>query len=186
MRGCLPKSESLFGNSRRGLRRFQAIDVGEALKEGYRLCFQPEKPRRAPRLLAASGLDRIYLPSIAEVQSSFDILTSLFGQKCDLMKARVIIYVSFAETLRGHKSRRVAMLQAHPHAIHFKHILYCGEGQRFSGSIPMPLSQPWTRVPGRVTGVTAQRTVNSGTWAAMRCAAPVLCGVTSISRSGFR
>jgi hypothetical protein len=37
--------------------------------------------------------------------------------------------LSFAKTLRGHKSRRVTMLQAHPHAIHFKHILYFGEGQ---------------------------------------------------------
>jgi len=35
--------------------------------------------------------------------------------------------LSFAKTLRGHKSRRVTMLQDHPHAIHFKHILYFGE-----------------------------------------------------------
>ena len=39
-------------------------------------------------------------------------------------------HLSFAKTLRGHESSRVTMLQAHPHSIHFKHILYFGEGQR--------------------------------------------------------
>jgi hypothetical protein len=43
--------------------------------------------------------------------------------------ARTSAHLSFAKTLRGHKSRRVTMLQDHPHAIHFKHILYFGEGQ---------------------------------------------------------
>jgi hypothetical protein len=38
--------------------------------------------------------------------------------------------LSFAKTLRGHKSRPATMLQAHPHAIDFKRILGFGEGQR--------------------------------------------------------
>ena len=38
--------------------------------------------------------------------------------------------LSFAKTLRG-QSRRVTMLQDHPHAIHFKQILYFGEGHGF-------------------------------------------------------
>jgi hypothetical protein len=37
--------------------------------------------------------------------------------------------LSFAKTLQGHKSRPVTMLQARPHAIHFKPILDVGEGQ---------------------------------------------------------
>jgi hypothetical protein len=37
--------------------------------------------------------------------------------------------LSFAKTLQGHKSRPVTMLQARPHAIHFKRILDFGEGQ---------------------------------------------------------
>jgi hypothetical protein len=37
--------------------------------------------------------------------------------------------LSFAKTLRGHKSRPVTMSQAHPHAIDFKRILCFGEGQ---------------------------------------------------------
>ena len=37
--------------------------------------------------------------------------------------------VSFAKTLQGHKSHPVTMLQARPHAIHFKRILDFGEGQ---------------------------------------------------------
>ena len=39
------------------------------------------------------------------------------------------VSLSFAKTLRGHKSRPVTMLQARPHAIHFKRILDFGEGQ---------------------------------------------------------
>jgi hypothetical protein len=37
--------------------------------------------------------------------------------------------LSFAKTLKGHKSRPVTMLQAGPHAIHFKRILDFGERQ---------------------------------------------------------
>jgi hypothetical protein len=37
--------------------------------------------------------------------------------------------LSFAKTLQRHKSRAVSMLQARPHAIHFKRILDFGEGQ---------------------------------------------------------
>jgi hypothetical protein len=40
-----------------------------------------------------------------------------------------LVRLSFAETLQGHKSRPVTMLQARPHAIHFKPILDVGEGQ---------------------------------------------------------
>jgi hypothetical protein len=36
--------------------------------------------------------------------------------------------LSFAKTLQRHKSRPVTMLQARPHAIHFKRILDFGEG----------------------------------------------------------
>jgi hypothetical protein len=39
------------------------------------------------------------------------------------------LVLSFAKTLRGHKSRPVTMLQARPHAIHFKRILDFGVGQ---------------------------------------------------------
>jgi hypothetical protein len=39
------------------------------------------------------------------------------------------IPLSFAKTLQGHKSHPVTMLQARPHAIHFKRILDFGEGQ---------------------------------------------------------
>ena len=38
--------------------------------------------------------------------------------------------LSFAKTLEGHKSRPVTMLQARPHAIHFKRILDFGEDSR--------------------------------------------------------
>ena len=43
-------------------RPFQAIDVGEALQEGYRLCFQPEKPQgfqypRDPQVRIERGAD---------------------------------------------------------------------------------------------------------------------------------
>src|SRR5260370_3805895 len=37
--------------------------------------------------------------------------------------------LSFAKTLQAHKSHPVTMLQARPHAIHFKRILDFGEGQ---------------------------------------------------------
>ena len=37
--------------------------------------------------------------------------------------------LSFTKTLQGHKSQPVTMLQARPHAIHFKRILDFGEGQ---------------------------------------------------------
>jgi hypothetical protein len=40
-----------------------------------------------------------------------------------------IVMLSFAKTLQGHKSHPVTMLQARPHAIHFKRILDFGEGQ---------------------------------------------------------
>jgi hypothetical protein len=49
-------------------------------------------------------------------------------------------WVSFAKTLRGRKPRRVTMLQAHPHAIHFKHILYFGEGHGQSFGEPQQLN----------------------------------------------
>jgi|HubBroStandDraft_6_1064221.scaffolds.fasta_scaffold939220_2 hypothetical protein len=72
-----------------------------------------------------------------------------FGPKFHLYDNRVN-QVSFAKTLRGHKSRRATMLQDHPHAIHFKHILYFGEGQelqvsllptqQFSGSSPIAMT----------------------------------------------
>src|SRR6202047_4342635 len=39
--------------------------------------------------------------------------------------------LSFAKTLQGYKSRPVTMLQARPHAIHFKSILDFGEGTGF-------------------------------------------------------
>ena len=45
----------------------------------------------------------------------------------DAEVVRSVCPLSFAKTLRGHKSRRVTMLQDHPHAIHFKHIPYFGE-----------------------------------------------------------
>jgi hypothetical protein len=47
--------------------------------------------------------------------------------------------LSFAKTLRGHKSRPVTMLQAHLHAIHFKRILDFGEGQAMQ-ALPMQRS----------------------------------------------
>jgi alpha-galactosidase len=40
---------------------------------------------------------------------------------------RPALRLSFAKTLQGHKSRPVTMLQARPHAIHFKRILDFGE-----------------------------------------------------------
>lgn len=39
--------------------------------------------------------------------------------------------LSFAKTLQGYKSRPVTMLQARPHAIHFKSILDFDEGTGF-------------------------------------------------------
>jgi hypothetical protein len=44
-------------------------------------------------------------------------------------KSATVVMLSFAKTLQGHKSRPVSMLQARPHAIHFKPILDFGEGQ---------------------------------------------------------
>jgi hypothetical protein len=44
------------------------------------------------------------------------------------------IGLSFAKTPQGHKSRPVTMLQARPHAVHFKRILDFGEGQESKAS----------------------------------------------------
>jgi len=50
---------------------------------------------------------------------------------------------------------------------------------RFSGSIPMPLSLPWTRVLVHASEATAPKIVNSGTPVVTRCAAQISHGVTS-------
>jgi hypothetical protein len=52
---------------------------------------------------------------------------ALFAASQRSLKAKRLL--SFAKTLQGQKSRPVTMLQARPHAIHFKPILDFGEGQ---------------------------------------------------------
>ena len=57
---------------------------------------------------------------------------------------------------------------------------------RFSGSIPMPLSRPWTPAPAPALAATARKTASSETWAATLCAALISSGATSTLRNGFR
>jgi hypothetical protein len=72
----------------------------------------------------------------AEVDTGFRVQRTDTASAASLIglpsKARIsapgCIPVSFAKTLEGHKSRPVTMLQARPHAIHFKRILDFGEG----------------------------------------------------------
>jgi hypothetical protein len=58
--------------------------------------------------------------------------------------------LSLAKTLQGHKSRPVTMLQARPHAIHFKRILEFGEGQPSHFGLSA-CSVPWRVNVGRLT-----------------------------------
>jgi hypothetical protein len=53
---------------------------------------------------------------------------------CALSIPRLEGSLSFAKTPQGHDSRPVTMLQARPHAVHFKRILDFGEGQGMWGS----------------------------------------------------
>jgi hypothetical protein len=88
MRGCLPKSESPFGNSRRGLRRFRAVDVSEALHpvEGQH---SPERRLRVaeefePQPKLANGLRvqdrrfRVETASLGQWKQPLDIVVSQF------------------------------------------------------------------------------------------------------------